>query len=151
MAPRSKIEDEAEAVRWIEEGRTYAWMSREHLRKYGVRVAPTTFSELRHKRGLPRRSARNVELIPWKVKPEHKGYVLNLLQTEGRLRAGLPCNEADARHVEALKSQLARDGLVIHYEPDTEEGWFYVPRREGIDRDIIRQPDRVTAARRPRR
>lgn len=92
-----------------------------------------------------------MELIPWKVKPEHKGYVLNLLQTEGRLRAGLPCNEADARHVEALKSQLARDGLVIHYEPDTEEGWFYVPRREGIDRDIIRQPDRVTAARRPRR
>lgn len=42
---------------------------------------------------------------------------------------------------------LERDGTVIHYDPDTPEGWWYVPRREGIDTDLIRVPERKTGRR----
>ncbi|GHJ56363.1 hypothetical protein Nm8I071_56700 [Nonomuraea sp. TT08I-71] len=28
-----------------------------------------------------------------------------------------------------------QDGRVLHYDPETEDGWFNVPRREGVDLD----------------
>lgn len=143
MPAKTKIEDEGEALRWIEEGRTYTWMAAEHQRKYGVRLAPTTFSELRKRHGLPRRAARNLDLLPWAVRREHrKGYLLGILRIEARLRAGMAVNESEAAKVEGFKSRLTRDRRVIHYEPDTDRGWFLVPRREGIDTDLIRKPEK---------
>lgn len=143
MPAKSKIEDEGEALRWIEEGHTYAWMAKEHAEKYGVRLSPTTFSELRKRHGMPRRAARDVDLLPWAIRREHrKGYILGLLRAEARLRAGMAVSEVEAGKVEGFKSRLARDNRVIHYEPETERGWYLVPRREGIDTDIIRRPDK---------
>jgi hypothetical protein len=43
---------------------------------------------------------------------------------------------------------MEEDGTVLHYDPDTEQGWFYVPKRDGIDTDLIRKPERVTTTRR---
>ncbi len=30
--------------------------------------------------------------------------------------------------------------MVVHYEPDLKEGWFYVQRRPKKDTDVIRDP-----------
>lgn len=148
MAARSKIEDEGEVLRWIEEGRTYAWMAKEHLRKYGVRVAPTTFANLRIRHGLPRRAARDIKLLPWSVRREHqKAYPLWILRMEARRRAGMPISGDVAARLEGMKSRMARDQRVFHYEAETEQGWYLVPRREGVDMDLIREPDRPTALR----
>ena len=151
MAPKSKIVDEGEVKRWISEGRTYAWMAQEYLAKYEIEIAPTTFSNFRAREGLPRRFARDDALIPWEIKKEHRfGYPLWALRAEGRMRSGLSVSKGTLDRLTSFKDKLFANGDVIHYEPDTEQGWWLVPRRPGIDLDMIREPNHVTTKRRPR-
>lgn len=147
--PASKIVDEGEVVRWIEEGRTYKWMCEEYLRKYDLQVSPSMFSNFRSRRGLDRRSARNDELIPWEVKREHRWrYPLAMLRYEARRRAGFDIDPEKLDQLEAWVSHLREDGVVVHYDPDTEDGFFYVAPRDGIDTDLIRVPEHKTTTRR---
>lgn len=147
--PASKIVDEGEVIRWIEEGRTYAWMSEEYLNKYNIETSPSMWSNFRRRHGLDRRIARNDELIPWEVQVQHRWrYPLAMLRHEARRRAGMDQAADIPEKLEAWKRNLEAENVVVHYEPDTEDGFFYVPRRPGIDTDLIRVPDRKTTKRR---
>ena len=148
MARPSKIVDASEVKRWIEEGRTYAWMVEEYARKYDIEMSIGAFSTFRYRHGMPRRIPRDVNLIPWKVKDEHSnGYPLWVLRTESRIRGEFEVGSTRLRRLEAWKARMSADGVVIHYDPDTEQGWFLVPRREGVDLDLIREPDKGAAVR----
>lgn len=138
--PASKIVNEQEVVRWFEEGRTYAWMVEEYKRKYNIDTVPSLWGNFRRRRGLARRITRNDELIPWAVKEEHRwAYALQMLRSEARRREGKELREMEALRLEAWLRGLDRDNAVIYYDPDTKEGFFYVPR-EAKDDDIIRRP-----------
>lgn len=146
---QTKIQDEAEVIRWFEEGRTYAWMCQEYERKYNIHTVPSLWGNFRRRKGLTRRITRNDDLIPWAVNEEHRwDYDLALLRMEARKRAGAKLTPSDAGRLEAWHRKLQADDLVLHYDPDTEEGFFYVPRRPGIDNDLIREPDHKTTTRR---
>jgi hypothetical protein len=41
---------------------------------------------------------------------------------------------------------IKEEDAVVHYDPDTEEGFFYVPRQEGDD-DLIHRPKAKTTPR----
>lgn len=60
----SNIQDEAEVVRWFEEGRTYRWMTEEYERKYNLVVSPSLWGDFRRRKDLPRRIDRDDELRP---------------------------------------------------------------------------------------
>lgn len=142
--PRSKIVNEQEVIRWIEEGKTYNWMVEEYERKYNIQTTPSMFGNFRLRRGLDRRIGRDDNLIPWEVKKEHRWhYPLAMLRVEARRREGRPLRESDAQRLASWKQMLAEQDLVVHYDPETEEGFFYVPRREGVDTDLIREPDKA--------
>lgn len=146
--PASKIQSEQEVIRWLEEGKTYQWMADEYMRRYNLEVTPTMFSNFRARRGLSRRFTRNDDLIPWEVKREHRwSFALAMLRVEARRRSGREIREVDAKRLASWKRSLEEQDAVVHYEPDTEEGWFYVPRRKGIDLDLIREPERKTTRR----
>lgn len=146
--PASKIQDETEVLRWFEEGRTYAWMTEEYLRKYNVEMSPSAWGNFRRRRGLTRRITRDDDLIPWEVNREHRwAWPINMLRQEARRRAGHQLTDKMAANVDAWLAGMERDGTVLHYDGDTDEGWFYVPRRPGIDKDIIRVPERKTTQR----
>ncbi len=138
--PARKIVDEGEVVRWFEEGRTYEWMCQEYRRKYDIETWPSLWGNFRRRRGLSRRTIRNDDLIPWAVKPEHRGaHALQMLRLEARARAGEPVREVDAaRHRNFIRNLLVH-GMVVTYDPDTPEGFRIVPREEG-DTDVIRRP-----------
>lgn len=70
-----------------------------------------------------------------------------MLRQEARRRAGGVLTEKMEQALNIWLDGLEADGVVVHYEPDTEEGWFYVPRRPGVDQDIIRKPRRKTTER----
>lgn len=141
----SKIQDEGEVKRWIEEGKTYAWMVEEYERKYHLQVGQSMFGNFRARRGLERRTVRDDDLIPWEVKREHRyAWPINMLRMEARRRAGHELTGEQAKQVDGWLRGLERDGCVLHYDPDTEQGWWYVPRREGVDKDLIREPARKT-------
>jgi hypothetical protein len=147
--PGSKIVNEQEVIRWYEEGRTYQWMVEEYERRYALRVVPSTFGNFRRRRGLERRITRNDDLIPWHVKHEHRwAYPLQMLRAEARRRAGRGVRDDDMSRLEPWLDKLRQSGAVVHYEPETEQGFFYVPRRPGVDVDLIREPELKTTLRR---
>ncbi|MCG8926664.1 hypothetical protein [Lentzea sp. CC55] len=138
--PRSKIQDEGEVVRWMEEGKPYSWMVEEYKRKYNVETSISMWSNFRRRHDFEGRMARDPELVPWKVKEEHSWATpLTMLRLEARRRQGFPLRPQDETRLinwlDAVKLQQA----VVHYDPDTEEGFFYVPREERDD-DLIRRP-----------
>lgn len=146
-----KIPNEDEATRWIKEGKTYGWIIEEIERKYGVRIGHATLSDLRRRKGIPRRSIRSDDLIPWAVLPEHRHrFAVQMLRALGRRRAGMSNSPKIESKLNAWLRSLEEQGAVVHYDPDTEQGWWYVPRRPDIDTDVIRVPERPTTERRAR-
>ncbi|WP_091219960.1 hypothetical protein [Geodermatophilus siccatus] len=138
--PARKIVDEQEVIRWFQEGRTYDWMCHEYRRKYGIETRPSLWGNFRRRRGLTRRTVRDDELIPWAVKPEHRGaHALQMLRLEARARAGEPVREGDAARHRNFMRNLADQNAVVEYDPDTPEGFRIVPRQQG-DTDVIRRP-----------
>lgn len=143
-----KIVDEGEVIGWFAEGRTYAWMQAEYLRKYGIETVPSMWSNFRYRKGLDRKIERNDDLIPWAVAKEHRwAYPLMMLRTEARRRAGLNPAAGMQDRLDKWLRRLARDNIVVAYDPDSEDGFTYLPRRPGIDTDLIRQPDTKTTER----
>lgn len=145
----SKIQDEAEILRWFDEGRTYQWMQQEYLRKYNITTGLSMWSNFRRRRGLDRRIVRNDDLIPWEVREQHRWrHAIRMLRAVARKRQGKVLDVATAEALEPWLRGLASRDAVVHYDPDTDDGFHYVARRPGVDLDLIREPDRKTTARR---
>lgn len=141
---RTKIQDAAEVIRWYNDGWTYQEMVDEYRRKYGIEMSVSGFSDFRARMGLKRRLVRSQELIPWRVAEQHRHtYDLSMLRAEARRRAGRKLLNGDDRRLERWLGWMRDNDVVIHYDPDTVDGFFYVPRRPGVDVDIIRKPERV--------
>ena len=121
------IQDEREVIQWLEEGRTFKWMAEEYLRKYNLKVAAGHVQRLPvpHGSAYPRRA--NDDLVPWAVAEHHRwANPVMMLRAEARRRAGL---SVTTPRLDSWVAGLKRDGLVVHYDPDTDEGFFYVPAR----------------------
>lgn len=140
--PASFIEDEGEVFRWFREGRPYSYMIEQYRTKYNKETTVAYWSKWRQRHGIERRVTRDDKLIPWKVEEQHR-YMWDILQLrkEARRRTGSPLPEGEGDVVDAWIRGLDEEGAVIHYEPDTDQGWFRVPRRKGVDHDLIREPD----------
>lgn len=144
----SKLQNRDEFVRWYRDGKTYSWMIEQYWDKYGIEIGYGTISNWRHQLGLERRAVRDPNLIPWTVKPEHRiNHLLNMLRAEGRRRSGQDVAPSTLKKLEAWLEWLKEQDVVVHYDPDTEPGWWVVPRRPGIDTDIIRKPSAKTRSR----
>lgn len=138
--PASKIVNEQEVLQWFKEKRSYQWMIEKYREKYGIETVPSMWGNFRRRKGLDRRTERDDKLIPWHLKDEHRWqFPAQMLRAEGRKRVGKELTPDIARRLEGFLRRLEREGLVVHYDPDTKEGFFYVPRRPGIDNDLIRE------------
>lgn len=143
----SKIVDEQEVIRWFKEGKTYQEMQDIYLEKYNIETVPSMWGNFRRRRGLARRITRNDDLIPWAVKSEHRwAYPVAMLRAEARRRAGFDLGMDTRNRLNSWLRTLDDDKLVVHYDPDTEDGFFYVPRLASDD-DIIRRPRQKTTTR----
>ncbi|MFE9254023.1 hypothetical protein [Streptomyces sp. NPDC006879] len=144
---KKKIQDDQEVIKWFEEGRSYAWMTAEYMRKYNIEMSPSAWGNFRYRKGLDRRIARDDDLIPWAMKEEHRQqYPVIMLRAEARRQAGLEVDEDKAKRLESWKAMLKRENVVVHYEPRLD-GFYYVPREEG-DGEFIRAPREKTTKRR---
>jgi hypothetical protein len=144
----SKLVDRDEFIRWYEEGKTYAWIIEEYWYKYDIEIGAGTISNWRHQLGLEKRAVRDPGLIPWAVLLEHrKSHIVQMLRTEGRRRAGEPIPADRLKKLEGFLRNLKEQDAVVHYDPETEQGWWLVPRRPGVDEDLIRVPDHATRMR----
>ncbi|MEV4642784.1 hypothetical protein AB0J80_36130 [Actinoplanes sp. NPDC049548] len=140
--PAKKIQNEDEARRWIEEGKSYPWIILEYKRKYGIETTAAMWSNFRNRNGIEIRYVRDDNLIPWRINDrDRRRYAVEMLRMEARRRAGVEMTPDELQHLESWKAGLAEKDLVVHYAPGTEKGFYYVKRRPGIDNDLIREPD----------
>lgn len=145
--PASKIQNEDEVKRWFTEGKSYTEMCDLYRTKYNIETVPSLWGNFRRRHGLPRRFARNDNLIPWAVAKDHAyAYPLAMLRIEGRVREGMSIRDTDRARLESWKAEREEQGTVVHYDPETEQGFFYVPAEPGDD--LIRQPRQKTTQRR---
>ncbi|MFD7738070.1 hypothetical protein [Kitasatospora sp. NPDC059800] len=141
MPPKSLVQDKEEAIRWlVEDERDYKWMVEKYKEKYNIVTTVSMWASFRHRNNLPRKISRDKELIPWEVKEEHRwAYPVVMLRFEGRLREGREISDYDKSRLASWKQMLEDDQLVVHYVPNTDDGFFYVPR-EARDEGLIRRP-----------
>ncbi|MFG3223246.1 hypothetical protein ACGF07_00475 [Kitasatospora sp. NPDC048194] len=140
MPAKTLVQNEQEAIRWIEEGKDYQWIVEKYLEKYKIQTTTSMWATFRHRRGLKRRLTRNTDLIPWEVKPEHRwAYPVVMLRFEARRRDGKTLKPADQTRLDAWKADREQENTVVYYDPHTEDGFFYVPR-EPSDTDLVRVP-----------
>jgi hypothetical protein len=143
VARPPKIQSVAEMKQWYEAGYTYAEMAEMHKRKYHIEIHPTSISSLRRRQGWDGRLLKNHPLIPWTIRPEHqKSYLLNQLRREAKRRMGIQSSQSHSlESIRAWAESLRAHNAVVDYRPNTEEGFFLVYARDGIDIDLIREPD----------
>ena len=79
--------------------------------------------------------------IPWVLKPEHRHrHSARMLRAQTRLDAGLPIGVSMVAQVVAWRESLEAEDSVVHYDPDTKEGFWRVPRRAAVDHWWVRDP-----------
>jgi hypothetical protein len=87
-------------------------------------------------------------LLPWLLEEKHRWlFTAQMLRAEARRREGKKVREDERGRLERFVKRLKDGNLVVHYDRDTEEGFLLVPRREGIDTDLIRVPSLKTTVR----
>ncbi|MEU8327296.1 hypothetical protein [Micromonospora sp. NPDC048839] len=146
--PASKIQNHQEAIDWITEGRTYREMIELYREKYGIETSVTMWGNFRRRQGLEPRLTRDSNLIPWKIEPEHRyNWHVMMLRAEARRRDGKKLPAREAAELDSWLAKRKAEDSVVHYDPETEQGFFLVPRRPGIDTDLIRVPEAVTTMR----
>jgi hypothetical protein len=70
----------------------------------------------------------------------HNSYSAKRLTEWLRWRLGDELSEDQIKRAKAWERRLHRDGTVLCYDPDTEEGWYYRPRLKIDGRLVIDWP-----------
>ncbi len=140
--PAAKLQNTDEFKRWWNEGKSYEWIIEEYRTKYDLEITPSAIGNWRSRLGLARRQQRDMNLIPWAVLPNHRyRHALAMLRAEGRQRAGEPLSDIQTERLARWREFMKDEDCVVHYDPDTEDGFFYVARRPGVDTDYIYVPE----------
>lgn len=147
-----KLQSEDEFKRWWADGKSYEWIIAEYEKKYHIRITPSAIGNWRARLGLERRQARDLTLVPWTVDPKHRHkHALAMLRAEARRRAGEPQSDTQVYRLANWRKFMDEEGCVVHYDPDDPEGFSYLARREGIDTDYVRVPDKGATRKRGKR
>lgn len=95
--------------------------------------------------------------VPWSpIRPEHRDkYLVRMLRALHRREQGMKSAPVIEAQLDTFLRSMAEGGWVVDYLPDKfpEEGFVRVPRREGIDEGLIREPglDNRGRPRRPKK
>lgn len=128
LAEMAKTMTHAEIAEWVFE-------------TTGYRVGRSTVSAALSRAGLTQR-VRYDKALPWpKIKTVHNGhYAAQMLRAGARIDAGLEISEELEQRYRNWEARLKEEDAVVHYDPNTEDGFFYVKRRPKVDKGLIRNP-----------
>lgn len=140
------VPDKAKLEKYVRQGLSQSQMVDEWESETGVRVSRAAIGMAMIRLGVDASTPayRYEDLMPWHVRPEHRmAYDARMLRREARRRRGLPSKakdpEKDMRKLTAWLDRLQEANAVIMYNPDTVQGFWWVPRQSADD-DIIRRP-----------
>lgn len=131
----------AELKAYVSRGLTQKQIAEAWEKETGVRVARSTIGMAMARYGLEpsRPRPRYEDTLPWKVSNAHRMHNdARMLRLEGRRRRGEKLTDREKRWLTQWRQRLTEADAVIVYDADTEEGFFWVARRE-TDDDILRR------------
>lgn len=142
--PGQKIENVQQVLHWFDRGLTPTEVQVLYQATYHVEATPEAFLNIfkRARSEAPGGGYPQNPLLPWKLAPRHRGdTIAQRLRTEWRRRRGLPVDPAKARDLDSWLSWMKASDLVVDYDPESDEGFAFLPRRPGVDGDLIYEPD----------
>lgn len=142
-AMKTIVPDPTQMRRYLELGLTQQQIVEQYEKDTGIRCGRSAIGMAISRYGLSssRPRDRYMDMIPWKLEPEHQQHPdARLLRLEGRRRRGRDISERDLTWLTNWLTSLEEQNAVIIYRPETVEGFWFVPRTEEDD-DIIRRPD----------
>jgi hypothetical protein len=110
---------------------------------FGVTQAAVSANVVRGNIKIDYRDRPEGPAMPWHpIRPEHRNrYLARMLRANHRRQQGLKSAPVLEAMLDKFLAAAKEQDFVVTYEPDTEEGFFRVARREGIDEGLIRNPD----------
>lgn len=135
-----------EVLQWLRDGYTQMEIV-DMLAARGIHTKQGSISTLKKRHARPEdeavmRTRTRAEALPWKVRPEHKQlYAAKMLRAFSRRVRGEDMTQDQEQRLDRWLLGLKLDDAVIHYDPDTEEGFWRVPRRHGVDTGPYRDPN----------
>ena len=121
-------------------GLTYDEIAQVNERSEGWRPSRSAVKRKYDAMGEPARRSTHLDLLPWKVKPEHQSDLLrHMLGAESRARQHVDLSETDRKLVNRLNELLFGRGKLMVVGYHAEIG-FYLVERQDWDEDIIRNP-----------
>lgn len=137
---RQKLDDK-EIEMMLRAGKTQAEVV-DLYRDRGVSITQAAISQAISAGRIKVDTNRNRGSIPWRLLPQHRHlHAARMLRTQARLEAGMEVGPSLRRQVQTWREGLELEGSVIAYDPETEEGFWRVPRRPGIDVGWVRNPE----------
>lgn len=126
------IPDSTELRRLVREGKTHAEIAELVHERTGQHVTRGAVSAAISRAGLSTPAHRYSDHLPWRVKIEHsKHYAARMLRLLGRRDNGEELTELDGQRLDSWLQKIEAEKVVVAYAPDTDEGFFYVPRPRG--------------------
>lgn len=131
MANRTLVPDQTRLERYVRKGLTQAQIVDAWEQESGVRVSRSAVAMAMRRFDIesPRAKVRHEDLVPWRLKPEHRmAPEARLLRLEGQRRRGETIRPADLTWLDNWLTELHESNAVITYAPDTREGFLRVQR-----------------------
>lgn len=138
LLPQKKVEQ------LLRQGLTPTQVAQRLLDEDGIKVTRQAISNYKIRHGVgDMHQVRHSDLLPWVVRVEHKDlYPAIMLRYESRQRGnGDPLTANQEQRLNRWKETLDEQDAVVHYDGDTEQGFFLVARRPGVDTDLVRDPN----------
>lgn len=142
MPNQTVVPDQTQMRRYLDEGLTQAQIVERWEKDSGLKASRSAIGMAISRYGLKssRPRERYMDMIPWKLEPEHMNVPeARLLRLEGRVRRGKDLTPTELRWLRGWRNELEEKGAVIVYRPETEQGFWWVPRTDEDD-DIVRRP-----------
>lgn len=137
MPAHRLVPDPTTLRRWLDEGLTHQQIADRQADITGERVTRSAVSAAISRLGLSKPAPRYAEELPWKVHVQHiKAYPARMLRLLGKRRAGVEMGPEDVRRLDSWLELLREQDAVVAYAPDSEEGFLYVRRQNGDNKEI---------------
>lgn len=138
-----KIIPDYKVKQLLRAGKTHQEIVDVLFREDNISVTPQAISAWAKRNGIDVES-RNRTGYPWRIAPEHRQMLpVRVIQWYNRREAGEKLPAGAERRLNAALKKLQENDAVFHYDADTPEGWWTVPRQPGdhpVYRDLEVNP-----------
>ena len=131
--------DYSEAEQMLRAGAT----QKEVAQKFGVTQAAVSANIKRGNIKVDYPNQTEGRSVPWHpIRTEHRDrYLIRMLRANARRQQGLKSAPVLEAMLDKFLQAAEEQDFVVTYDPDTEEGFFRVPRRPKIDEGLVRDPN----------